>query len=118
MNSIVRNGALMGALGVSVFTSHAGPGRRSLQDHEIVMDKELLVTAAEVVDSPLETITTVFRAALGFGAGMLSLNPDSECRVLFWFCIAANRQQPFPSYLVGPARSTVVRCTSRGHRRP
>ena len=53
MSSIARTGALLGALGVTVVASSAATSRRSLQDHEIVIDKELLITAVEVVDSPL-----------------------------------------------------------------
>ena len=53
MNSIVRIGALAGALGVTMLTAYAGTIRRSLQNHEIVVDQELLITAQEVVDSSL-----------------------------------------------------------------
>lgn len=51
MNSRVRHGALLGALGVTLCTSHAASSRRTLQDHEVVMDQELLITAPAVVDS-------------------------------------------------------------------
>jgi hypothetical protein len=55
MSSFVRFGALAGALGVTLFTASAATSRRSLQDHDVVIDKELLITAVEVVDSPLAT---------------------------------------------------------------
>lgn len=55
MYTIVRNGALPGALGVALLATSAPSSGRSLQDHDIVIDKELLISAVEVVESPLAT---------------------------------------------------------------
>ena len=51
MNVNTRIVALVGAMATAAAVAHAGNLRRSLQDHEVVMDKELLITAPEVVDS-------------------------------------------------------------------
>ena len=55
MNAVTLSGALVAAAWVgAALTTEAGYSRRSLQDHDIVVDKELLVTAPEVLDSLLE----------------------------------------------------------------
>ena len=55
VNSLVRIGAVLASLGACQLALSAAPSRRSLQNHEIVIDKELLITAVEVVDSPQAT---------------------------------------------------------------
>ena len=52
MKTYAMNWAPPGALAVLLCTASAETERHSLQHHEIEVEKELLITATEVVDSP------------------------------------------------------------------
>lgn len=53
MNVVVTLGGIALGLGFGSLVCSAAPSKRTLKTHDVVIDKELLITAQEVVDSPL-----------------------------------------------------------------
>lgn len=53
MNLVLTTGGVLLGLGLSVLVCPAAQSKRTLKTHEVVVDQELLITAQEVVDSPL-----------------------------------------------------------------